>query len=265
MTGRKLMKRYAAGTLPALAMVLAMFLAMATTPGAARAQDAAGALEPPADAAPRAKCDYLLSKFLPGDFDFCVGAHYWQDGKREKAAELFRLAAGWGNKGAQAALGVAYFNGEGVPRDRALGLAWLALAAERQAPTASGLYVSARGKVTAAELERATTLYEQMRKVYADDVAAVRADKRYRREVHAVESNAAYGSGKCIAGFNDSMFADPNSPEQAMGIERTYGCSLAAEHHVLTELEQRYEVYSAGWNGRVSVGSVEPVKATAKP
>ena len=260
MIGRKLRTGYAVATLTALVMVLAM-----APPGAARAQDATSAVEPPAETAPHAKCDYLLSKFLPGDFDFCLAAQYWRDGKREKAAEMLQLAAGWGNKGAQTALGVAYFNGDGIARDRALGLAWLALAAERQAPTASGLYVSARGKVDADEYERAIALYQQMRTVYADDVAAVRADNRYRREVRAIESNPAYGSGKCIAGFNDSIFADPNSPEQALGVERTYGCSLAAERRVLTELEQRYTVYSAGWNGRVSVGSVEPVKASAKP
>lgn len=256
MIGRKLMKGCAAGMLLALA---------AAAPGLVRAQDAADAAEAPPVAVPGAKCDYLLAKFLPGDFNFCLAAQYWREGKREKAAEMLQLAAGWGNKGAQTALGVAYFNGDGIPQDRALGLAWLALAAERQAPTASGLYVSARGKVDTDEYERAIALYQEMRTTYADDVAAVRADNRYRREIHAIESNPAYGSGKCIAGFNDSVFADPNSPEQALGMARTYGCSLAAERRVLTELEQRYQVYTAGWNGRVSVGSVEPVKASAKP
>jgi TPR repeat protein len=256
MIGRKLIGGYTAGALLAFAMV---------APGIARAQDGAGnpTAEQPA-ATPNAKCDYLLSKFLPGDFNFCLAAQYWREGKREKAAEMLQLAAGWGNKGAQTALGVAYFNGDGIPQDRALGLAWLALAAERQAPTASGLYVSARGKVDAEEYERAIALYQQMRTTYADDVAAVRADNRYRREVRAIESNSAYGSGKCIAGFNDSQFADPSAPEQYFGSQRTYGCSLAAERRVLDELEQRYAVYAAGWNGRVSVGSVEPLKASGK-
>lgn len=254
MIGRKLMTGSVAGALLALAMI---------APGVAQAQDAAGAGGDQPAATPHAKCDYLLSKFLPGDFNFCLAAQYWRDGKREKAAEMLQLAAGWGNKGAQTALGVAYFNGDGVAQDRALGLAWLALAAERQAPTASGLYVSARGLVDADEYERAITLYQHMRTVYGDDVAAVRADNRYRREVRAIESNPAYGSGKCIAGFNDSIFADPRAPEQVNGIEKIPSCSLAAEQRVLTELEQRYAVYSAGWNGRVSVGSPESVKGSS--
>ena len=246
--------------------VAVALLAMAMiAPGVAQAQDAAGAAGDQPAATPNAKCDYLLSKFMPGDFDFCLAAQYWRGGKREKAAEMLQLAAGWGNKGAQTALGVAYFNGDGIAQDRALGLAWLALAAERQAPTASGLYVSARGKVNADEYERAIALYQQMRTTYADDVAAARADNRYRREVRALQSDPSYGTGKCIAGFNDSQFADPSAPEQVMGSQKTYGCSLAAERRVLAELEQRYEVYSAGWNGRVSVGDVQAVKASAKP
>ena len=258
MIGRMGTATFAAGALLALALV---------APGAANAAGAQAETTAPAETAPAKRdCEYILATILPGDFDFCLASRYWREGKPEKAAEMLELAAGWGNKSAQSALGVAYFNGDGVAQDRALGLAWLALAAERKAPMASGLYASARKRVDDAEYARADVLYQQLRVRYADAVAAVRADNRYRREVRALESNPAYGSGKCIAGFTEPSFVDPSDADQASAAEKTESCSLADERRVLVELEKRYAIYSAGWSGgRVSVGAAEPLKLPAGP
>jgi hypothetical protein len=38
---------------------------------------------------------------------------------------------------------------------------------------------------------------------------------------------------------------------------------MASEHTMLSAIEQHYEIYSEGWNGRVDVGAVTPVKAKA--
>lgn len=214
-----------------------------------------------------AKCDPVLAKALPGDFNFCLASKQWRMGSREKAVELLQLAAGWGDKAAQTALGVAYFNGDGIPQDRALGLAWLGLAAERHGSTASGLFASARSKVDAAEFARADALYAKLREKYADDVAAVRADKRYRRAMQALKGDPAYGMGRCVAGYGYVAFSDPEDLAQASGADKYLPCSMASEHTMLSAIEQHYDVYSEGWNGRVTVGPVEPEKprAAAKP
>ena len=225
---------------------------------------------PAAEVAPvpvRGKCDPVLAKELPGDFDFCLAARYWSAGRHDKAVEFLRLAAGWGDKAAQMALGVAYFNGDGVPQDRALGLAWLGLAAERGGARASGLFVSARSQVDAAEFARADELYQQMRTKYADKVAAVRADNHYRRAVRALQGDPAYGMGRCMAGYGYVAFSNPGDRAQNTGADKTLPCSMASEHTMLAAIEQHYEVYVEGWHGRVTVGPVQPEKpeASAKP
>ncbi len=215
----------------------------------------------------RGKCDPVLAKALPGDFNFCLAAQYWDAGRHDKAVEFLRLAAGWGDKAAQMALGVAYFNGDGVPQDRALGLAWLGLAAERGGARASGLFASARGLVDDAEFARADELYQRMRTKYADKVAAVRADNHYRRAVHALQGDPAYGMGRCMAGYGYVTFSDPGDRAQNAGADKTLPCSMASEHTMLAAIEQHYEVYTEGWHGRVTVGPVQPeqAKAAAKP
>jgi TPR repeat protein len=255
MIGRTLRVGLIAGALSAFAIAM---------PASAHGREPDAETAPPA---PRAKCDPVLAAALPGDFDFCLAAQHWNAGRHDKAAEFLQLAASWGDKAAQTALGVAYFNGDGVPQDRALGLAWLGLAAERQGATASGLFASARSKVDAAEFERADALYRQMRAKYADEVAAVRADKRYRRAVRALRGDPAYGMGRCIAGYGYVAFSNPEDLAQASGADKTLPCSMASEHTMLAAIEQHYEVVTEGWQGRVTVGPVQPEKpqASAKP
>ncbi|HEU4992363.1 MAG TPA: hypothetical protein VFT52_07735 [Luteimonas sp.] len=242
-------------------VAVAMLSAVAAAPVAAHGQGPSGDTAP---AAPTGKCDPVLAKALPGDFDFCLASRQWSAGRHDKAVELLQLAASWGDKAAQTALGVAYFNGDGVPQDRALGLAWLGLAAERRGVTATGLFASARSKVDDAEFARADALYQQMRAKYADEVAAVRADNHYRRAMHALQGDPAYGMGRCVAGYGYVAFSNPSDLAQASGADKYLPCSMASEHTMLSAIEQHYEIYSEGWNGRVDVGAITPVKAKAQ-
>lgn len=74
------------------------------------------------------------SRFLPGAYYFTKGNEYLHRGDTAEAIRLWQISAGWAMKEAQYNLGIAFFKGEGVPQDRPLGLAWLALAAERKDP-----------------------------------------------------------------------------------------------------------------------------------
>ena len=107
-------------------------------------------------------CGAVVFAALPGEFNFCAGRKQWAKGRYEQARELFVLSAGWGNKLAQRLLGLAYFNGEGGVKDRPLGLAWLALAAERQEPAAASLYLSALAKATPDEKARAAEMDKEL-------------------------------------------------------------------------------------------------------
>lgn len=202
-------------------------------------------------------CSPMAFRVLPGDFNFCLSQKYWDKGDYHTALELMDLAAGWGNKSAQAALGVAYFNGDGAREDRALGLAWLALASERQDPQWTGMYLGAMAKASDADKAQAARLYQQMRGKYADEVAAARADKRYTRTMAALAGNPAYSVGACLSEDNASPIG-LTGPDALININR---CSMSQEAAgSLKNLEMYASVYFAGWKNHVDVGSVESIK-----
>lgn len=210
---------------------------------------------------PIVHCSEFMYRILPGDFNFCVARKFWMKGKTEQAEEYLKLAAGWGSKAAQQALGVAYFNGDGLSKNRALGLAWLELSAERADPKARMLYESALHSATQGEQAQARGEFLSLRSVYADDVAAQRADVRYRRELYAMEHEMAggsvYGRGACIEG----MAQLANMRTSMMGFDDnmnpTNTCTMSSERHMLSVLEARYQVYFSGWKGTVTTGQAE--------
>lgn len=244
--------------------VIAVGVLLLAAVGPASAESQGGEQISLKDAQPKPiDCIPALYPLLPGAFNYCVAMKQWHRGHIETAIELMELAAGWGNKTAQMTLGIAYFNADGVQRDRARGLAWLALAAEREDATKVSLYRAALSQASRPERLRADRLYQSMRARYADNVAAARADRRFRRELRALRANPVYGSGTCIAGLNapSSGIATAYLSDQMAG----QSCSLASEEAVVVRLEQRYEVYFGGWEGRATVGPLQQMKASRKP
>lgn len=237
----------------AMLLVLPMF-------GAAVEVQAKGtAAEEPSDAP--TYCSEYMYRILPGDFNFCVARKLWMKGKVNQSEEYLRLAAGWGSKAAQQALGVAYFNGDGLQRSRAQGLAWLQLSAERGDPTATSLYESALRASSDSERAEAQNEFLSLQSVYADHVAALRADLRYRRELFAMEHEMAggsvYGRGACIEG----MAQLSNLKASMMGFDDnanpTNTCTMSGERHMLAVLEARYQIFFSGWKGVVTTGQAE--------
>jgi TPR repeat protein len=217
----------------------------------------ARAQEPMPPEQARLSCSSSAGKALPGDYNFCLGHKYWEAGKYESARRMLELAAGWGNKAAQRALGVALFNGDGLATDKPLGLAWLALAAERKDEVSAGLYNSALDLASRTDRAAGADMLAQLRQRYADDVAALRADNRFQRTVRQMASNPVYGRGKCLEGAGGL----PPGAAMDQAAEGAGSCSMAADDRFIASLEQRYEVYSRGWAGRrVELGAPEVVK-----
>ncbi|MFT4256119.1 MAG: hypothetical protein QM599_04060 [Pseudoxanthomonas sp.] len=220
------------------------------------------------DACGRLRASPAMYSLFPGEFDFCLAKEHLENGRPEQARKLFQLAAGWGDKSAQTALGVAYFNGDGVPQDQALGLAWLQLAKERGSPLIEGLYRSALSYASDAEKARAQALFQQMRSTYADNVAAARAERHFQRQLRRMTSNnPVYGVGACIDGMNARGFAVPgprgtyNGSVNAMeNLESVKTCSLASQDRIVNTLTEHFEIYFDGWKGHVTTGPVEMVK-----
>lgn len=202
-----------------------------------------------AEDVPPPQCNEALYRFLPGEYNFCQAGVDLHRGRHNNAIELLKLAAGWGSKKAQYVLGVTYFRGDLVPADHALGLAWLALATERQDPTYLGVFASARSQSTYAEQRRAGELLTAMRPIYADAVAARRAQTRFDRMMRELTRHEPFDVGICIKGLTGGLiteeaFTDSNCPSPRLA---------AARLHIISD------VYFDGWAGHVSVGALETV------
>lgn len=222
-----------------------VFLLLACSSGNARAQK---------KDAPSIRCEPVIYRVLPGEFNFCVGRRLWEKGRYPQAIELFELSAAWGSKAAQRMLGIVYFNGEGVGVDRGLGLAWLSLAAERDDEFSRRLLESALRSSTQAEQKRMQGELAKLRPRYADQVAATRAAIRFKRELRQLQGNPVYGSGRCLSGINANL-SEFNGFNP---VEKPSGCSMSSEKAAIDALESRYMQYQHGSKeGKVIVGPLK--------
>ena len=137
-------------------------------------------------------CPPVMEFYLPGDYYFCVGGHRQVDGYEQEAIGYFERAAEWGDKRAQYLLGLMHFQGDGSPVDRPLGLAWLALAAERDDSDIDDALAFARRHSSKAERQQAERLLAEMWPIYADEFTVKRAATRYERETRQLRRSLAF-------------------------------------------------------------------------
>ena len=143
------------------------------------------------------------SGFFPGAYYFHKGCDAYARGNSAQAIMLWKMAAGWGQKSAQYDLGIALYKGQGVPIDRAQGLAWLALASERRDAQFQQSFHAAWFEVSDKERAEAQRIHAQLKPLYADAIALRRAARRYedaRRSVTGSRLGAAAGHLRIYAG-----------------------------------------------------------------
>lgn len=196
------------------------------------------------------QCNEAIFRFLPGEFNFCLAGIDLYRGNYTGAVEMLKLAAGWGSKKAQYVLGVVYFRGDSIPSDHALGLAWLALAAERNDPTYLAVLASAHAKSTLAEQRRAGELLATMRPRYADAVAAKRAQRRFDRMMRELTYFEPFDVSVCIEGLTGGLV--PQKPA-----DQFTSASCPSPTFAAMRLHQISDVYFDGWAGHVSVGEIQ--------
>lgn len=185
-------------------------------------------------------CPAVMEHYLPGDYYFCVGGHRQADGYVQAAIGYFERAAKWGHKRAQYVLGLMHFQGDGTPVDRPLGLAWLALAAERDDHDVDAALAFARRHSSKAERRRAEQLLAEMWPAYADEFTVTRAATRYERETRDLRRSLAF---------------DPFSEVFIDGMIRGSASSL------MRGMDERAAKYFKGArNGTVTVGSLDLVR-----
>jgi TPR repeat protein len=126
------------------------------------------------------------SRFLPGIYYFHKGNEYSAKHDAPAAVEAWTVAAGWAMKEAQYNLGISWFEGEGVAVDRPRGLAWLALAAEREDASFSAALATAWSQATAEEHDLANVQWRELKRHYGDAVALPRAEARFTSELNQI-------------------------------------------------------------------------------
>ncbi|UPG93923.1 hypothetical protein [Luteibacter aegosomatissinici] len=196
-------------------------------------------------------CPSSLERFLPGDYYYCDAARDFWSGRDASARESLKDAAAWASKPAQYALGIMYFNGDHAEKNRPLGLAWLALAAERHNPDYEPAFVDAYQRVTPEEMAQANVYWQELKAKYADNIAAPRAKKHFDRAFNDIAFAVNFGGSIFIDGVAGVQMSDGVN-----GGEGAYGQSGFS---VGRYLQGREAVALAGWQSNVFVGEAQLV------
>lgn len=183
-------------------------------------------------------CPEGLESLLPGDYYSCRALYHLQREHYSSAVESLRESAHWANKNAQYMLGLMYFQGDtgDIAMNRPLGLAWLALAAERHDPTMSEDYAKAKARSTPAEIRQASVLYTKMKLEYGDKIAGTRAMRRYNHNIEPLNEAAQNGGEAYINGYTPLPQSAPN---------------------LLNTLRKQAEKDFDGLQGTVTVGAID--------
>ena len=138
------------------------------------------------------------SRFLPGLYNYRKGSELFGKGDVKQAIEQWTVAASWAMKEAQYNLGIAYYKGEGIAADRPLGLAWLAVAAERRNPEFSESLAAAWVDSSEDEHRRANEIYARLLRRYGDQVALVRAKRHFNQELMQIAGSRVGLPGRVL-------------------------------------------------------------------
>lgn len=138
------------------------------------------------------------SRFFPGTYYFHKGCEAFARGKATDAIRLWQQAAGWGHKAAQYDLGIAYYKGQGIPVDRPRGIAWLALASERNEEQFQQSFDAAWFEASDEERSDAQRIHAELKPVYADATALKKAARRYEDERRAITGSRVGAPGHVV-------------------------------------------------------------------
>lgn len=185
------------------------------------------------------------ARFLPGTYFFRKGCEAWKKGKVSDAIHLWEVAASWGQKSAQYNLGIAWYKGDGVARNTALGLAWLGLAAERHHPLFQDSLDAAWYESSVEERIAGKQKFAELKPRYGDEFALKRAMQRYEEERRNI-------TGSRLGALGHVRLYSANSPQ---GQDAVF---------YLDELQRQADEYFDPGTGSVNVGDLIPLHSEAE-
>ncbi len=148
----------------------------------------------------------------PGEYYFLEGARAFRKKEYTFAIQMYQASASWAYKPAAYNLGVMYARGQGVPVDLPRGMAWIALASERNEQH----YVDAREAIYAElskeQFDQANVIWRELKPTYGDAVALRRAKARWA-EVRANMTGSRVGStGNLTVSLPQANSGNPAAP-----------------------------------------------------
>ena len=231
----------------ALAVLMALLLALGTVP--AQAQSGKTEQVDPA---------LLTEGFLAAHPDLrwrLEGLRAYEAEDYPLALTYLRRAARHADKAAQAIIAEMHWRGLGVTQDRALGYAWMDIAAERLYPDFLAHREAYWEALTATEREDAIARGQAILAEYGDEIAKPRLEKVLKREKRKV-------TGSRI-GFVGSLTIIPfTGPLAGSGMTLT-GDQYYADKYWEPKAYWAHQdqVWNAPLRGRVKVGEVENASA----
>lgn len=199
----------------------------------------------------RIACAAGAERYLPGDYYFCAGNKALQEGNPRKARAMYEESARWGDKRAMFNLGLLLVRGDTLARDEPLGLAWLALSAERKQDRMQREVLASRWREANSEVrDAANALWNRMKFEYADRFVLPRAQQRYERESRQLRQE---------------LLHDPLLRIQISGIDRPMGGTQAVQLLDQAAAETILRPLPGGAPGEVTVGDPETIREQAGP
>jgi hypothetical protein len=148
----------------------------------------------------------------PGEYYFLRGVRAFQKKDYEFAIQMYEVAASWAYKPAEYNLAVMYARGQGIPADLPRGMAWMALAAERNEQH----YVDAReavyAEMTKEQFDQANVIWRELKKTYGDEVALRRAKARWAEVRSRVTGSHVGAVGNLVVSSPSGSTGAANSP-----------------------------------------------------
>ena len=188
-------------------------------------------------------------RIFPGKYFEYKAQFYLHKHDYRMALDMFELAGFWADKRAQYNAGIMYFNGIGVPVDKARGAAWLGIAAENHDDLSIATLQSAYAELSANEKQQAQNIWQDLDAKYGDAKAIPRALRNFGIETSNV-------TGSHVGFVGNLQIAERGSDDPNF---------LPASDYYRRQREQRDELIST-ITGHVTVGAVTtlPVSADAQ-
>ena len=213
----------------------------------------------------------------PGEYYFLLAVHAFRKDDFKFAIQMYEVAAAWAFKPAEYNLAIMYSRGQGIPVDLPRGMAWMALAAERDEKR----YVDAReavyAEMTPEQFEQANGIWRELKKTYGDEVALRRAKARWAQVKSSMTGSRVGSVGNLSVGTPNPNGGDPSSAKRTIvppgvtyvrstassAAEVTMGTGVdgSIAYHQLRESDNPYDPkFQTSALGRATVGEPTTLK-----